>query len=378
MSRRVTLITNIPTPYRIPLFNELNALLLQHGANFKVIFAALGYPRRKWGIDMAQCKFPWVALNSGRLPSRDREGAVFTYSGLGRVLRGEGQSTIIVSGFSLATTRLWLYSFFRKLRYFIWSGAVERAGRPDSWLQRCQRRLVLSRASGCIAYGSRAKDYLVSLGVVPSQVSIAINTVDTEFFRSISDEIKNHRGKQNASQELLYVGELSQRKRVDLLLTAVAQVAKSRNGFLLRLVGTGEEETNLRELTRNLGIERNVVFEGFRQKVEIAELAARANCFLFPTGFDIWGLVLVEAMASGLPCISSVQAGATSDLIKDGVTGFAVDFEKTEEVANKINWVLSNPADAARLGQRAQEFALHEASLRKSAEGFVKAISNCV
>ena len=80
---RVVIITNIPTPYRIPLFNELNAQLAREGIGFKVVFAALGYPRRKWEIDMAQCTFAWEVLSRGRVPSRNPESAVFLYSGLG-------------------------------------------------------------------------------------------------------------------------------------------------------------------------------------------------------------------------------------------------------------------------------------------------------
>ena len=48
-------------------------------------------------------------------------------------------------------------------------------------------------------------------------------------------------------------------------------------------------------------------------------------------------------MSAGLPCISSIYAGATHDLIKEGVTGFAMDFSETEEVVDKVNRILENP-----------------------------------
>ena len=143
--RRVLLITNIPTPYRIPLFNELNAQLAALGIAFKVVFAALGYPRRKWEIDTKQFSFPWEVLNSGRFAAHNPESAMFTYSGLGRVLRSEKDALIIVAGFSLATTRIWLRSLFRRTNYLIWSGAIERKGSPDSWIQRWRRRLLVAQ-----------------------------------------------------------------------------------------------------------------------------------------------------------------------------------------------------------------------------------------
>ncbi len=73
------------------------------------------------------------------------------------------------------------------------------------------------------------------------------------------------------------------------------------------------------------------------------------HCFRLQRDTNIWGLVLVEAMSAGLPCISSIYAGATHDLIKDGVTGFAMDFSETEEVVDKVNWILENPELSKKL-----------------------------
>ena len=122
----VLLITNIPTPYRIPLLNELHTQLAQLGIRFKVVFAALGYPRRQWAIDMAECTFSWEVLKSRRLISPNPESAAFMYSGLGAVLDAEPEAVVVVGGFSLATMRIWLRSLFRKTRDIMWSGAIDR------------------------------------------------------------------------------------------------------------------------------------------------------------------------------------------------------------------------------------------------------------
>ena len=92
----------------------------------------------------------------------------------------------------------------------------------------------------------------------------------------------------------------------------------------------------------------------------------------------IWGLVLVEAMAAGVPCVSSVDAGATCDLIEDGVTGVAVDFGDMEGAAEKLRWLLDHPADCERMGQLARKFIEEQVTLKKSAEGFVIAIERAL
>jgi glycosyltransferase involved in cell wall biosynthesis len=92
-----------------------------------------------------------------------------------------------------------------------------------------------------------------------------------------------------------------------------------------------------------------------------------AHGFLFPTASDIWGLVLVEAMASGKACVASVHAGATRDLIADGVTGYAVDFERREAVAGRLAALRERVPE---LGRAARARVQAEFTLAKSGEGW--------
>jgi glycosyltransferase involved in cell wall biosynthesis len=109
-------------------------------------------------------------------------------------------------------------------------------------------------------------------------------------------------------------------------------------------------------MTRTLGLTDCIRFHGFRQKDELPAFFAQSTCFLFQTDFDIWGLVLNEAMSAGLPCISSTNAGATSDLVIDGENGFVADFSKHEEVIEKIEMLLNNPDKARKMGEEAARF----------------------
>ena len=84
----------------------------------------------------------------------------------------------------------------------------------------------------------------------------------------------------------------------------------------------------------------------------------QSHCFLLQTDLDIWGPVLIEAVAVGIPCISSIHAGATHDLITDGVTGFAVNFSGTEEVVDRVNCIPENPELSKEIGQNAAVLSL--------------------
>ena len=81
-------------------------------------------------------------------------------------------------------------------------------------------------------------------------------------------------------------------------------------------------------------------------------------------------------MAAGLPCIASIRAGATYDLIKDGVNGFVMDFYKTKELSEKINWLLDNPRLSNEIAKNACSFIQDNASIDKSAEGFIRSIKS--
>ena len=175
---------------------------------------------------------------------------------------------------------------------------------------------------------------------------------------------------------LTYVGYLSTRKNVSRLLEIIQELSQERKDFVLDIIGDGDDKPNLEKFVQMNGLSEFVRFHGFRQKSELPAYLAKSNGFLFQTDFDIWGLVLNEAMAAGLPCISSTQAGATIDLIRDGETGFVLDFRDKELVKSKVKWILDHPEDAKRMGEKARSFIEKEASIHVSASGFVKAITN--
>ena len=376
-SQTILLVTNIPTPYRIPLFNEVSRQLAAHGFTLKVVFAAAGYARRNWQIRWEDCTFEYEVLHGRSLAFAKGEGAVFPYGGLLRLLFRERAAVVVATGFSIGTAKVWLHSLVRRSPYVLWSGFVTNAYRRVSALRHLQRRLMVQRAAGFIAYGSAAKDYLVTLGAESARCHIAINTVDTAFFR---DETERWRGlpAPPSGHELLYIGNLTAGKRLDRLIEAVSVLRGRRGDFVLRLVGDGPERGRLADLAAKMNVADVVRFEGFQQREEIPRYLAAADCFVFPSEYDVWGLVLVEAMAAAVPCISSIHAGATIDLIQDGETGFAIDFAETDAVADRIEWIFDNPGEAEGIGRGASDFIGREVNLGVSALGAVNAVLECL
>ena len=156
-----------------------------------------------------------------------------------------------------------------------------------------------------------------------------------------------------------------------LLLRIVKYLVSKRKDFVLDIIGDGPEKGNLMDYVERNDLSEYIIFHGFKQKQELPFYLSLCDVFLFQTDFDIWGLVLNEAMAAGKVCIASVNAGAHHDLIEPGKNGFIVDFRDTGEVASRIGWVLDNPEQAVEIGRKAASFIQENARIVNSVEGFL-------
>jgi glycosyltransferase involved in cell wall biosynthesis len=371
---KLLLITNIPNPYRIPLFNLLQKRLAEEKSELFVLFGAFGYNRRRFSLNIEDFKFKYKILNSLKLRLFHSEGLLFTYPGILRIIISYKPDKIIVSGFSVASFKLFIYSLVFNIKYIIWSGSIFGQDRFDSSLRIYLRKLILKRAYAFISYGSQAKKYLIELGVNPEKINIGINTVDTIFFKLESDKIRNKLIRYNLIHNLTYIGYLNKRKNVGKLIQICSQLKNKRNDFILHIVGDGEEIIYLKTLTENLKLSENVIFHGFKQKNELPQFYAVCDLFLFQTDFDIWGLVLNEAMAAGCCCLASKNAGATYDLIKDDHTGFIVDFKEIEKTSQLIHNLLNNKKLSNEIGNNASKFISEKVSLQNTVDGFLGVI----
>ena len=377
MTKRILIITNVPNPYRLALFNELNRQLQHAGMELLVVFGAEGYVRRLSGTDMSKATFSYKILNGGVYTSAENtERTFFGYKGIDPAIKSYQPYRTIVIGFSPATVKLYLRSLFSNFKYIIWAGSIMKKGRNDNLLRTTMRKILMKRSSAFIAYGTLAKHYFLQMGVSDQKVAIAMNTSDPSYFIHETDEIRTIEGRdyRDGKQHLLYIGYLVRRKNVSKLLDVIHQLAAIRNDFILDIVGDGESKADLERQAAEQNITDYVKFHGFCQKSQLPRFLAKSNVFLFQTDFDVWGLTLNEAMAGALPVLSSINAGATFDLVEEGINGYAVDYNDTKKVVHLLQQLLDNPQQSARMGEEGRRILLEKASLERSAAGFLEAI----
>lgn len=165
-----------------------------------------------------------------------------------------------------------------------------------------------------------------------------------------------------AAPRLLCIGRLTPAKGQHLLLAACAALRAQGYAFTLVLVGAGDDNAALRETAARLGLDDNVRFTGALNQAEVrAELQA-ADLFVLPSLAEGIPVVLMEAMAQGVPCISSPVNGIP-ELIRHGEDGLLCAPGDAQALARAIAALLDDPALRERLGQAGKRRVQAEYSL---------------
>jgi glycosyltransferase involved in cell wall biosynthesis len=154
---------------------------------------------------------------------------------------------------------------------------------------------------------------------------------------------------------VVYVGRLEAYKRIDLVLDAIARVAKQRPAVRLALLGRGAERERLARRADALGIRDRVEFAGFVSDAERDAWLARARVCVCASRKEGFGLTVIEANAVGTPNVAS-DAPGLRDTVRHGETGFLVSGEAAE-FAERIEALLGDDALAERMSRAALDWS---------------------
>jgi glycosyltransferase involved in cell wall biosynthesis len=232
-------------------------------------------------------------------------------------------------------------------------GEAEELGRTrgSAWL----RRAILAN-TGFAAISAEIERQWRALGVSERRIVRMASGVDADLFRpgpSSVDAVLPPRPR------VIFTGRLHPQKNLPLLLQAWTQVAAKSSANLM-LLGPGTDRQLLLELTDSLGIEGQVHFLGAVENP--ADYLRAADIFVLPSVAEGMSNSLLEAMATGLPCVVS-GIGGNTDLIAEGQTGRLVSEATPEAWSRTLLELIEDPAEGERLGLAARrriesEFAL--------------------
>jgi glycosyltransferase involved in cell wall biosynthesis len=154
-----------------------------------------------------------------------------------------------------------------------------------------------------------------------------------------------------------FVGRLSEEKSVKTLISAIAIVARSYPDVKLSIVGTGPNEAELKAQCDELNLNSNITFEGY--KSNSFESLREMDVFVLPSRTEGCPIVVLEAMAMGLPVIAT-NVGGNPELVIDGKTGYLVPVDSSECVAANIEKLITNRSLSRELGQNGKNRAFTE------------------
>ncbi|MDB4537633.1 glycosyltransferase family 4 protein [Akkermansiaceae bacterium] len=306
------------------------------------------------------------------------------HEGLTDALDALKPDAVCISGWGSPDARACL-NWCRKngAKAIVMSETREADGHRVWWKEWIKSRIV-RRFDGALVGGRSHRDYLVKLGMPTERISVGYNVVDNAYFAAqaakwqkltagmgdagvgSSSTIQDQKSKIKDPPFFLASNRFIERKNLGRLIEAYGRYAKKSERLKagsavierwnLCLLGDGELKEELVGRCRELGLEvkecapwedpdltniqhptsKIVYFPGFRQIEELPRFYAQAVCFVHPALEEPWGLVINEAMASGLPILSSNNVGAAEELIDDGINGFTFDAENVEDISKSL------------------------------------------
>jgi glycosyltransferase involved in cell wall biosynthesis len=365
----LAVVTNILTPYRLPLFEAIRSRV----DRFHVLLMAAQEENRDWKLGSAS--FSHEVLPGLHLRPPGAEVSTHVNYGVMRALRRVNPDVVLSGGFAPANVAAWLYCRLHRRPFVGWGELSTQDLAQTSMPKRGLRRVMTSWSDGAIASSSEARDAFAHYGAQPERILTAIMPIDVERFHALatawraSPRFRAERAR-FPGPILMSVGRLTERKGYRELFAIYAEIVRRRPDVFLLIVGNGPERAEHEASVRTHGWTR-VQFLGFQQAEEVVKLLTLADVFVFHTLCDPFGAVLSEAMAAGVPAVSSVYAGATRDLIEDGVTGFRIDPKDPTSAAATITKVLDLPPEQIASLRRAAYDRVKISDIEPSADRMV-------
>jgi glycosyltransferase involved in cell wall biosynthesis len=231
-----------------------------------------------------------------------------------------------------------------------------------SWWREAIKRRIVKAFAAAVVGGQHHARYLAALGMPRSRIFIGYDAVDNFHFECGSDKARSNKSRLRAQLGLpdyyfLASARFVAKKNLGRLIEAfsVYRRTASTNAFHLVLLGDGELRKDIERQIASLGLASQVHLLGFKQYNDLPIYYGLASAFIHSSTMEQWGLVVNEAMASGLPVVVSNRCGCVPDLVHNGRNGITFDPLDVEALAAAMSRVADPSCDRETMGKQGRD-----------------------
>lgn len=325
---KILIISSFPAPYRVDVFKEISKV------HDTTIFFETGEDQNRnagWFSDSSELHFEIL----------NKKETIDKYNKL--IKNIEKFDVVLAYDFYVKSAmKAQMMCILKKIPYFVnCDGAFIR----NSKIKGMIKRFFIKHSAGCFASGTYAKEYFLHFGANKEKIythnftslkedDILKDVVSDEEKKKLKMKLRLNENKKT----VLSIGQFIERKGFDTLLNAWENITEE---YELVLIGGGILEESYRSIIEKRNI-KNVYIKGFKDKNEIKDYYKASDLFVLPTREDIWGLVINEAMAYGLPVITTDRCIAGLELIEVGKNGFIFSVDNINELYKYMKLILEN------------------------------------
>lgn len=316
--KKILVISNIPSPYRV----KFNSFLQQKYDEFAFYFLYTNFNEndRQWSFREKENNRIVLKSKILILKGNPNGGTATRYIHIPlnyvESIKKINPDIIIGSEYNMAAFFALCWCKIRKRIYINLTDGTLHSEKYLNFIQKFNRHFIIGNSDAFIASSTKASEKLTKWGASSQKIFISLLTVDITPFLSIN--------RNPVCNRLLYVGRISKEKGLDLLIDALKYV---KNDFELRIVGNdvnGEKKEVIDKIKEN-NLTNKVTFLGFKENADLLSEYSKAKCLIVPSRSDCYGLVMVEALVSGLPIIASKYADGAYDIVKSENIGKIID-----------------------------------------------------
>ncbi len=283
---------------------------------------------------------------------------------MSRVLTAFRPEVVAVPGWSSRAAILALGWCLRERVPAILMSESQAIDEPRHALKEWVKRRCLRAFSAALVGGRTHREYLIQLGMPRDRIFLGYDAVDNEYFMrgaaaARADAIGVRRKLSLPEHYFLASNRFIPKKNLSFLIAAFARYRAEclTTPWDLVLLGDGVLRAEIEPLVVRLGLERSTHSPGFKQYEQLPVYYGLAGAFVHASTTEQWGLVVNEAMASGLPVLVSNRCGCAAELVQEGRNGFTFEPENADQLVRYMLRLSSAPADAEAMGIAGQAIA---------------------